>query len=57
MDYINQLTLEQEFKLTLYKKKINELDDKNIKKYLIATLKQMMLKDNLIKFFIQNNIS
>lgn len=56
MDYTNQLTLEQEFQLILYKKKINSLNNTNIKQYLIATLKQMMIKDNVIKFFIKNNI-
>lgn len=56
MDYTNQLTFEQEFQLILYKKKINSLDNIAVKQYLIATLKQMMIKDNLIKFFIKNNI-
>nr|YP_009296232.1 phycobilisome degradation protein [Sebdenia flabellata]AOM65167.1 phycobilisome degradation protein [Sebdenia flabellata] len=56
MDNTNQLTLEQEFKLAIYKQKINKLDNKNIKKHLIATLKQMMIKDNIIKYFIKNNM-
>lgn len=56
MDYANQLTLEQEFRLALYKQKIYKLDDKQIKKHLISTLEKMMLKDNVIKYFIKNNM-
>nr|WCH58097.1 phycobilisome degradation protein [Cystoclonium purpureum f. stellatum] len=56
MENINRLTLEQEFKLTIYIQKISKLDDINIKKHLIATLKQMMIKDNIIKYFIKNSI-
>nr|WCH56286.1 phycobilisome degradation protein [Hypnea sp.] len=56
MDNVNKLTLEQEFKLAIYKQKIYKLSDINIKKHLIATLKQMMIKDNIIKFFIKNSI-
>jgi len=56
MDNTNELTLEQEFKLAIYKKKIYLLSNTNTKKHLIATLKQMMIKDNIIKYFIKNFI-
>nr|YP_009295821.1 phycobilisome degradation protein [Schimmelmannia schousboei]AOM64756.1 phycobilisome degradation protein [Schimmelmannia schousboei] len=56
MDNANKLTLEQEFKLAIYKQKIYKLNDINIKKHLIATLKQMMIKDNIIKYFIKNSM-
>nr|QVY58458.1 phycobilisome degradation protein [Kappaphycus striatus] len=56
MDNINKLTLEQEFKMAIYIKKIYKLDDMSMKKHLIATLKQMMIKDNIIKYFIKNAI-
>nr|QCI06269.1 gbilisome degradation protein [Dicranema revolutum] len=56
MDNTNKLTLEQELKLAIYIQKISKLDDVNIKKHLMATLKQMMIKDNVIKFFIKNSI-
>lgn len=56
MDNVNKLTLEQEFKLAIYTKKIYKLDNKNTKKHLIATLKQMMIKDNVIKYFIKNSM-
>nr|YP_009295362.1 phycobilisome degradation protein [Dasya binghamiae]AOH77374.1 phycobilisome degradation protein [Dasya binghamiae] len=57
MNNINKLTLEQEFKLTIYKKKIYQLNDKSAKKYLKETLKQMMIKDNIIKYYIKNSIA
>lgn len=57
MNKNNKLTLEQEFKLAIYEKKIYKLNEKNVKEHLLATLKQMMIKDNLIKFFIKNSTS
>nr|YP_010195702.1 phycobilisome degradation protein [Crassiphycus birdiae]YP_010196937.1 phycobilisome degradation protein [Crassiphycus corneus]UAD83099.1 phycobilisome degradation protein [Crassiphycus birdiae]UAD84741.1 phycobilisome degradation protein [Crassiphycus corneus] len=57
MDTKNSLTLEQEFKLTIYRQKVNKLNDKQIKKHLILTLKQMIIKDNVIKYFIKNSLS
>nr|QVY58053.1 phycobilisome degradation protein [Betaphycus gelatinus] len=56
MDNVNKLTLEQEFKMAMYTKKISKLNDIDTKKHLIATLKQMMIKDNIIKYFIKNSI-
>nr|YP_007878304.1 phycobilisome degradation protein [Calliarthron tuberculosum]AGA63915.1 phycobilisome degradation protein [Calliarthron tuberculosum] len=55
MNRSNQLSLEQEFKLANYKKQLIKLNASESKKYLIATLKQMMIKDNIIKYFIQNS--
>nr|YP_010902441.1 phycobilisome degradation protein [Hypnea nidifica]WCH54296.1 phycobilisome degradation protein [Hypnea nidifica] len=55
MKNINNLTLEQEFKLAIYKQKIYKINDKNIKKHLIVVLEQMMIKDNIIKYFIKNS--
>ena len=55
MNRSDKLSLEQEFKLARYKKYLNKLNSKESKKYLIATLKQMMIKDNIIKYFIQNS--
>nr|YP_009497924.1 nblA [Gracilaria changii]ART65188.1 nblA [Gracilaria changii] len=53
----NPLTLEQEFKLTIYRQKVNKLNDKQIKRHLILTIKQMIIKDNMIKYFIKNSLS
>nr|AOM64555.1 phycobilisome degradation protein [Riquetophycus sp.] len=56
MNNANKLTLEQEFKLAIYKQKIYKLNNYNIKKHLISSLKQMMIKDNIIKYFIKNSM-
>lgn len=55
MNRSDKLSLEQEFKLARYKKYLNKLNSNESKKYLMATLKQMMIKDNIIKYFIQNS--
>lgn len=54
MNKSDKLSLEQEFKLVRYKKYLKKLNSNESKKYLVATLKQMMIKDNIIKYFIQN---
>lgn len=50
----NELSLEQEFRLANYKKQLIKLTSKQSKKYLIITLKKMMIKDNIIKYFLQD---
>nr|YP_009296024.1 phycobilisome degradation protein [Schizymenia dubyi]AOM64959.1 phycobilisome degradation protein [Schizymenia dubyi] len=37
MNNPNRLTLEQEFKLTIYKQKVHKLTKLNVKKHLIAS--------------------
>nr|QCI08213.1 gbilisome degradation protein [Pterothamnion crispum] len=56
MNNINKLTIEQEFKLTVYKQKIKILHENQLKKHLVILLKQMIIKDNLIKYFIKYDI-
>ena len=55
MNESNNLSLEQKFKLVVYKKKLTKLNDKQSRDYLLATLKQMMIKDNVIKYFLKNS--
>lgn len=55
MNRSDKLSLEQEFKIARYKKYLYRLNSNESKRYLIATLKQMMIKDNIIKYFIQNS--
>lgn len=55
MNRSNELSLEQEFRLANYKKQLIKLDSSESKSYLIASLKQMMIKDNIIKYFIKNS--
>nr|UNJ16361.1 phycytochrome bilisome degradation protein [Boldiaceae sp.] len=50
----NELTLEQEFKLAVYTKKIKKLNNKQSQLYFIEILTQMMIKDNMIKYLIKN---
>lgn len=57
MNNTNKLTLEQEFQLTIYTQKIYKLNQKTAKKYLKKILKQMMIKDNVIKYYIKNSIN
>lgn len=54
MDFSNELSLEQEFKLAVYSKKIKKLDRKQSQKYLKDILKQMMTIDNTIKHMVKN---
>lgn len=54
---MNQINLEQEFKIALYKKKIKHFNKNQTKKYLVEVLKSMMIKDNTIKFFIKKSIN
>ncbi len=54
---MNKLTLEQEFKIALYIKIINRLNTKSTKKYLVNTLKKMMIKDNIIKYCFKTLIN
>nr|WGH13866.1 Phycobilisome degradation protein [Lophurella pseudocorticata] len=57
MSSINKLTLEQEFKIALYINKINILNKKDTKRYLINVIKKMMIKDNVIKYCIKNTMN
>nr|YP_009399884.1 phycobilisome degradation protein [Tolypiocladia glomerulata]ARW69703.1 phycobilisome degradation protein [Tolypiocladia glomerulata] len=54
---MNQLNLEQEFKITLYISKIHRLKVNKVKKYLIKTLKKMMIKDNVVKYYIKKSMN
>jgi len=56
MTNANKLTLEQEFKLTIYRQKIKNLKGNYLKQHLINLLKLMMIKDNMVKYFIKNEI-
>ena len=55
MNRSDELSLEQQFKLARYKKELKKLNSKESKQYLVETLKQMMIKDNIIRYFIQNS--
>nr|WDB00581.1 phycobilisome degradation protein [Cavernulicola chilensis] len=52
---VQNLTLEQEFKLKVYSQELKNLNYEQSQKHLIEVLKQMMLKDNIIKYLIRNS--
>jgi len=54
---MNKLTLEQEFKIAMYIKKLNRLSKKGTKKYLAQVLTTMMIKDNIIKYCLKTLIN
>lgn len=54
---MNQFTLEQEFKLAIYSKKIQELNNFSTKQYLLHTLKQMIIQENFIKYYFKQYIN
>jgi len=54
MDFSNELSLEQEFKLAIYNEKINKMNAVQSQNYLLAVLKQMMIIDNIIKHMVKN---
>nr|BBI37316.1 Phycobilisome degradation protein [Palmaria palmata] len=55
MNYPNNLSLEQQFKLKIKENQITELDKNESKEYLYLLLRYMLIKDNIIKFMIKNS--
>nr|YP_009313053.1 Phycobilisome degradation protein [Dermonema virens]SCW21307.1 Phycobilisome degradation protein [Dermonema virens] len=54
MNQPNNLSLEQQFKLTLIRNKLSILEVEKSKNYLCLTLEYMLIKDNIIKFLVKN---
>ncbi|PSB02900.1 NblA/ycf18 family protein [Merismopedia glauca] len=44
-----QLSMEQQFKLQVYQQQIQSLTKEQAQEYLMEVLRQMMVKDNLLK--------
>jgi len=57
MNNNNLLSLEQELKLTIYKQKLSKLNSEQLQVHVKFVLKQMMIKENLIKYFIKNSMT
>lgn len=53
---MNPLNLEQEFLIKIYENKINKLTKIQAQKYLKKILRKMMIKDNIIKYYVKNSI-
>jgi hypothetical protein len=54
MDMPGQLTLEQEFKLKLLKDQVSGLSVEQAQEYVVEVMRQMMVKDNLVKHLLKN---
>ena len=55
MNYPNNLSLEQQFKLKIKENQITELRKNESKEYLYLLLRYMLIKDNIIKFIIKDS--
>nr|YP_009294268.1 phycobilisome degradation protein [Palmaria palmata]AOM67708.1 phycobilisome degradation protein [Palmaria palmata] len=55
MNYPNNLSLEQQFKLKIKENQITGLHKNESKEYLYLLLRYMLIKDNIIKFMIKNS--
>ena len=51
-----QLSLEQEFTLTQYKKQITSVDQAQAQELLIEAFRQLMVKDNVIRSLVKSNM-
>ncbi|MBF2064861.1 MAG: NblA/ycf18 family protein [Calothrix sp. C42_A2020_038] len=49
MDFPTELTLEQQFRLQTLKEQVKSLSQQEAQEFLIEVLRQMMVKDNLVK--------
>ncbi|RMF27029.1 MAG: phycobilisome degradation protein NblA [Cyanobacteria bacterium J083] len=50
----SQLSLEQQFKLQMLKDQVKSLTREQAQEYLVELLRQMMVKDNLMKHLLKN---
>ncbi|NEO32848.1 MAG: phycobilisome degradation protein NblA [Symploca sp. SIO3C6] len=49
MEMPGKLSLEQQFKLKVYQEQVKSLSRDQAQEYLLEVLRQMMVKDNLVK--------
>ncbi|MEO1400568.1 MAG: NblA/ycf18 family protein [Cyanobacteria bacterium J06635_1] len=54
MDMPGKLTLEQEFKLQVLKDQVKGLSIDQAQEYVVEVMRQMMVKDNLVKHLLKN---
>ena len=53
MDFPTDLTLEQKFRLQTLKEQVHTLTQEEAQTYLLEVLRQMMVKDNLVKHLLK----
>ncbi len=56
MNFSLELTLEQEFNLKVYEEQVKNMTQEQAQGYLLEILRQIMVKDNLIKHLITSNM-
>jgi len=49
MQFSNELTLEQQFKMQVWREEVRNLSQAEAQEYLLKVMHQLMVKDNLIK--------
>lgn len=54
MDMPGKLSLEQEFKLQILKEQVKGLSIDQAQEYVVEVMRQMMVKDNLVKHLLKN---
>ena len=55
MDIPMDLNLEQKFNLKLYEEQIKGLNQEESQKLLLEVLRQLMVKDNMIKYLLKQS--
>lgn len=54
MNMPGQLTLEQQFQLQILKDQVRNLSQEDAQNYVVEVMRQMMVKDNLVKHLLKN---
>ncbi|MDJ1185166.1 NblA/ycf18 family protein [Roseofilum casamattae] len=54
MEMPGKLTLEQQFKMTVYRDQVQSLSQEEAQTYLLEVLRQMMVKDNIVKHLLKS---
>ena len=49
-----QLSLEQQFKLQILGQQVKQLNQQQAQEYLLEVMRQMMVKDNIVKKLLKN---
>ena len=54
MEIPMELSLEQQFMLNVYKQQVKELSQEQAQAYLLEVLRQMMVKENMVKHLLKH---
>jgi hypothetical protein len=56
MDLPMELSLEQKFNLKMYEEQVKALSHEEAQKFLLEVLRQLMVKDNMLKHFMKQAV-